>query len=99
MRKGFFIGEKITPFSRNQEIGAIIDENIDTPSGEVIICMIESRLQMRRIFLLEVSQAGVFHVTILFLDWVYHFGDDHSKDQFLEIVRAYEDLLGFEILT
>ena len=54
---------------------------------------------MRRIFLFEGSQAGVFHVTSRFLDRVYHFGDDESKDQFLKIVRAYEDLLGVEVLT
>ena len=54
---------------------------------------------MRRIFLFEGSQAGVFHITSRFLDRVYHFGDDDSKDQFLKIVRAYEDLLGVEVLT
>ena len=54
---------------------------------------------MRRIFLFQGSQAGVFHVTSRFLDRVYHFGEDDSKDQFLKIVRAYEDLLGVEVLT
>ena len=54
---------------------------------------------MRRIFLFEGSQAGVFHVTSRFLDRVYHFRDEESKDQFLKIVRAYEDLLGVEVLT
>ena len=54
---------------------------------------------MRGLFLLEGSKAGVFHVISRFLDRVYHFGDDDSKDQFLKIVRAYEDLLGVEVLT
>ncbi len=54
---------------------------------------------MKRIFLFQDSQAGVFHVTNRFLDRVCHFGDDESKDQFLKIVRAYEDLLGVEVLT
>ena len=54
---------------------------------------------MRRIFLFEGSQAGVFHVISRFLDRVYHFGDEESKDQFLKIVRAYVDLLGVEVLT
>ena len=54
---------------------------------------------MKRIFLFHDSQAGVFHVTNRFLDRVRHFGDDAAKDHFLKIVRAYEDLLGVEVLT
>ena len=54
---------------------------------------------MRRIFLFDVSQSGVFHVTSRFLNRVYHFGDGESKDQFLKIVRDYEDLLRVEVLT
>ena len=33
------------------------------------------------------------------MDWVYHFWDDHTKDQFLKIVRAYENVLDVEVLT
>ncbi len=54
---------------------------------------------MKRIFLFENSQAGVFHATSRFLDRAYHFGSEESKDQFLKMVRAYEDLLGVEVLT
>ena len=54
---------------------------------------------MKRIFLFEGSQAGVFHITSRFLDRVFHFGCDESKDQFLKIVRAYEDLLEVKVLT
>ena len=54
---------------------------------------------MKRVFLFEGSPADVFHVTSRFLDHVYHFWDDDSKDQFLKIVRAYEDLPGVEVLT
>ena len=54
---------------------------------------------VRRIFIFEGSQAGVFHVASRFLDRVYRFEDEESKDRFLKIVRAYEDLLGVEVLT
>jgi len=33
------------------------------------------------------------------LDGVRHLGEDTAKDHFLKIVRAYEDLLGVEVLT
>ena len=59
----------------------------------------KSYSSMKKIFLFQHSQAGVFHVTNRFLDRVYHFGDEESKDHFLKIVRAYEDLLGVEVLT
>ena len=54
---------------------------------------------MRRIFIHQHSQSGVFHVSNRFLDRVYHFDGDEPKAQFLKIVRAYEDLLGVEVLT
>ena len=54
---------------------------------------------MRRNFLFDGSQSDVFHVTSRFLNRVYHFGDGESKDQFLKIVRADEDLLGVEVFT
>jgi len=54
---------------------------------------------MRRIFLHQDSQAGVFHCTSRFLDRVRHFASAEAKDHFMKIVRAYEDLLGVEVLT
>jgi hypothetical protein len=49
---------------------------------------------MKRIFLHQDSQAGVFHCTSRFLDRVRHFASAEAKDHFMKIVRAYEDLLG-----
>jgi len=54
---------------------------------------------MKRIFLHQNSQAGVFHCTNRFLDRDRHLGSAEAKDHFLKIVRAYEDLLGVEVLT
>jgi REP element-mobilizing transposase RayT len=54
---------------------------------------------MARIFIHQDSQAGVFHVTNRFLDRVAHFAEENTKDHFLKIMRAYEDLLGVEVLT
>lgn len=54
---------------------------------------------MKRIFLHQDSQAGVFHVTNRFLDRVAHFATEEAKKQFLKITRAYTELLGVEILT
>lgn len=54
---------------------------------------------MKRVFLHQDSQAGIFHVTNRFLDRVAHFAGEKEKDHFLKIVRAYEDLLGMEVLT
>jgi len=54
---------------------------------------------IRRIFFHQDSQAGVFHCTSRFLDRVRHFASEEAKDQFMKIVRAYEDLLGVEVLT
>jgi len=54
---------------------------------------------MKRIFLHQNSQAGVFHCTSRFLDRVRHFSSAEAKDQFMKIVRAYEDLLGVEVIT
>ena len=54
---------------------------------------------MRRNFLYPDSQAGVFHVANRFSNHVFHFSSEESKDQYMKIVRAYEDLLGVEVLT
>jgi REP element-mobilizing transposase RayT len=54
---------------------------------------------MKRIFLHQDSQSGVFHVTNRFLDRMAHFASEEARDHFLKILRAYEDLLGVEVLT
>ena len=51
-----------------------------------------------RLFLFDASQAGVFHVVSRIYDRKYLL-DDEAKEFFLKVVRAYEDLLGVEVLT
>ena len=51
-----------------------------------------------RPFLFEDSQAGVFHVVSRIYDRK-RLLDDEAKEVFMKMVRAYEDLLGVEILT
>ena len=51
-----------------------------------------------RPFLFPDSQAGVFHVVSRIYDRKYLL-DDEAKEFFMKTVRAYEDLLGAELLT
>ncbi len=51
-----------------------------------------------RPFLFDGSQAGCFHVVSRLIERRYLL-DDEGKEMFLKIVRAYEDLLGVEVLT
>jgi REP element-mobilizing transposase RayT len=51
-----------------------------------------------RAFLVDSSQAGVFHVVSRIYDRKYLMGEE-EKAFFLEAVRAYEELLGVEVLT
>ena len=55
-------------------------------------------MSVARPFLFDDSQAGCFHVVSRFLERRYLF-DDESKEVFLKMVRAYEDVLGVEVLT
>ena len=61
-------------------------------AGLFCLAVLKSYRMMKRVFLFQHSQAEVFHMTNRFLDLVYHFGDEASKDHFLKIVRAYEVL-------
>jgi REP element-mobilizing transposase RayT len=51
-----------------------------------------------RPFLFDGSQAGVSHVVSRIYDRKFLL-DDEAKEFFLKVVRAYEDLLGVEVLT
>ena len=51
-----------------------------------------------RAFLFDDSQAGCFHVVNRIYDRRYLL-DTEGKDLLLKIVRAYEDVLGVEVLT
>jgi REP element-mobilizing transposase RayT len=51
-----------------------------------------------RPFLFEGSQAGCFHVVSRLIERRYLL-DEEGKEVFLRMVRAYEDLLGVEVLT
>ncbi len=44
------------------------------------------------------SQAGIFHAVSRIYDRKFLL-DDEAKEFFLQVVRAYEDLLGVEVLT
>ena len=55
-------------------------------------------MPIARPFLFDGSQAGVFHVVSRIYDRKFLL-DDEAKEFFLKVVRAYEDLLGVEVLT
>ena len=52
----------------------------------------------RRIYLHQDSEVGVWHCFSRILDRSYLL-DDPSKNFLLKTIRAYEDLLGVEVLT
>ncbi len=52
----------------------------------------------KRIFPFLGSQAGVFHVVSRIYDRKYLL-EDEAREIFLKVGRAYEDLLGVEVLT
>ena len=51
-----------------------------------------------RHFLFDQSQAGCFHVINRIYDRKYLL-DTEGKDLLLRMVRAYEDMIGVEVLT
>ncbi len=51
-----------------------------------------------RHFLFDDSQAGCFHVVSRLIERRYLL-DEEGREVFLKMVRAYEDLLGVEVLT
>ena len=52
----------------------------------------------KRIFPFQDSGAGVWHTFSRIIDRAYLL-DDEAKDFMLKTIRAYEDLLGVEVLT
>ena len=52
----------------------------------------------KRIFLFQDSGAGVWHKSINIIDHTYLLNTE-AKDFLLKTIRAYEDLLGVEVLT
>ena len=52
----------------------------------------------KRIFPFQDSVAGVWHTFSRIIDRAYLL-DDEAKDFMLKTIRAYEDLLGVEVLT
>ena len=57
----------------------------------------------KRIFPFQDSGAGVWHAFSRIIDRAYldraYLLDDEAKDFMLKTIRAYEDLLGVEVLT
>jgi REP element-mobilizing transposase RayT len=52
-----------------------------------------------RPFLFPESQAGVFHVCLRLVGRAYHFEEGDGRDVFVKMMRAYEDVMGVEVLT
>jgi REP element-mobilizing transposase RayT len=52
-----------------------------------------------RHFLFTDSQAGVFHVVSRLAGRAYYLEKDNGREEFVKMMRAYEDVCGVEVLT
>jgi REP element-mobilizing transposase RayT len=52
-----------------------------------------------RHFLFPDCQAGVFHVVSRLVGRAYYLEEDNGREEFVKMMRAYEDVCGVEVLT
>ena len=56
-------------------------------------------MPLPRHFLFPDSQAGVFHVVSRVAGRAYSLEQDEGREEFVKMMRAYEDVCGVEVLT
>ena len=56
-------------------------------------------MPLPRHFFFPDSQAGVFHVVSRLVGRAYYLEEGEGREEFVKMMRAYEDVMGVEVLT